>query len=72
MIDKKENKTNNIIKILQDRLHYVEQMANGQIKVNGVDFWCTTEKFWDAKAKVKGRGLKNFIEYLEAKKEKER
>ena len=67
MNENKANKTESIIKILQDRLHYVDIKANGHIRVNDVDFWCTTEKFYDAKADIKGKGLKSFIEYLENK-----
>ena len=44
--------------------HYVDTFDNGQIKVAGVDFWCTSEKWYDAKKKKKGVGLKNFKDYL--------
>jgi len=65
MKDKKNQKTEDIVNILEERLHYVERFANGQIKVNGWDFWCTTEKFWNGKLGVKGQGLRNFIKALE-------
>ena len=65
MRDRKEKKTADIIKKLEDRNHYVEQFKNGQIKVNGWDFWCTSEKFWNGQKGIKGQGLHNFLKHIE-------
>ena len=53
------------ITVLEERLHLVEEKANGHLRVNNVDFWATTGKWYDAKTKARGLGLKSFIEYLE-------
>ena len=65
MNEKKEQKTLNIIKMLLEEGHYVDVFENGQIKVAGVDFWCTSEKWYDSKQKIKGVGLLKFKKYLE-------
>jgi hypothetical protein len=65
MNEKKEQKTLNIIKMLLEEGHYVDVFENGQIKVAGVDFWCTSEKWYDSKRKIKGVGLLKFKKYLE-------
>lgn len=64
LTDKKEQKTLNIIQMLLEEGHYVDTFDNGQIKVAGVDFWCTSEKWYDSKRKRKGQGLLNFKNYL--------
>ena len=66
MIDKKEAKTKRAIELLEKRNHLVEQYANGHIKVNGWEFWCTSEKFYHSKTNTRGQGFKNFIEALES------
>ena len=61
----KEQKAKDIIKILQDRMHYVTIHPNGHIKVAGWDFWCTSEKFYHGKTGIKGQGLRKFIKHIE-------
>ena len=65
MNKKKEDKVDRIVKMLWERLHYAEIKENGHIRVSGLDFWCTSEKWFDPIKKVKGVGLRKFIEYLE-------
>ena len=65
MNENKENKTTKAISILEGRLHLVEEKANGHIRVNGCDFWCTTEKYYNPKTEEKGNGLRNFIAMIE-------
>lgn len=66
MNENKQQKADFIIKKLEGLNHYVEVKANGHIRVTGVDFWCTTEKWWDSEFGQKGKGLKSFIEYLDS------
>lgn len=61
----KQKKTEDIIKILQNRNHYVQVYDNGHIKVLDINFWCTSEKWHDPKRKIKGLGLSSFIKYIE-------
>ncbi len=51
----KEMNKNNIMFIKKSKNHY---------KCKGVDYWPTTRTFYDSKNKYKGKGLKNFIEYI--------
>ena len=53
------------ITILEGRYHLVDERANGHLKVNGMDFWATTGKWYDASTGKKGLGLRSFIEHLE-------
>lgn len=64
MNEKKEAKTRKIIEMLRKDGHYVEEFTHGQIRVAGVDFWCTSEVYYHAKERVKGKGFKNFNEYI--------
>lgn len=64
MDSRKEEKTQKIIEMLLTEGHYVDVFDNGQIKIAGVDFWCTSEKWYDSKRKRKGQGLLNFKNYL--------
>lgn len=61
---KKQDKIDKIIKMLFDKGFYVEEYANGHIKVLEVNFWCTTEKWYDSKKNVKGIGMRTFLEHL--------
>lgn len=65
MEESKELKIKKSIEMLENRLHLVEVKANGHIRVNGCDFWCTTEKFYNPKTGEKGNGLRNFIQMIE-------
>lgn len=65
MKDSNEIKTARCIEMLESRLHLVEIKANGHIRVNGNDFWCTTEKYYNPKTGEKGSGLRNFIQMIE-------
>ena len=40
------------------------ELPNGQLQVNGINFWATSEKFHDPKSNYKGDGLRSFISYL--------
>jgi len=61
----KQTKTDDAIALLKGRLHLVEVKKNGHIRVNGCDFWCTSEKFYNPKTDQRGTGLRNFIKMIE-------
>ena len=42
---------------------YVE-LKNGQLQVDKINFWATTEKWYDPIRNVKGVGLNSFIKHL--------
>ena len=63
----KEDKVIKAVGMLTSRLHLVEQKANGHIRVNNCDFWCTTEKYYNPATGEKGTGFRNFIEMIERK-----
>lgn len=65
MNENKLNKTQQAIEVLKTRFHLVEEKANGHIRVNNCDFWCTTEKYYNPKTNEKGTGLRNFIAMIE-------
>lgn len=44
-------------------IYYIE-MDNGQLQVDGVNYWCTSEKFYNPKTGVKGVGFNAFIKHL--------
>ena len=67
MTNGKQELTDQAVAVLRDRLHLVEVKANGHIRVNGCDFWCTTGKWYNPKNGDKGDGgLRSFILMLEA------
>ena len=50
----------------ENNILYVEY-ANGQLQVDGINYWATSEKWFDAGDNVKGKGLNSFIKYLKSK-----
>ena len=44
-------------------IFYIE-LANGQLQVDTVNLWVTTEKFYDTKNGAKGQGINSFVKYL--------
>lgn len=61
---KNEGKLEKIKEFLDKKgLFYIE-MANGQLQIDGINFWATTEKFYDPKTGFKGQGINAFMKYL--------
>jgi hypothetical protein len=67
MLEKNEEITNNTIKILESRGYIVRKHNNGHIKIDDVNFWCTTEKIWDESNGYRGKGINNLLKYLKDK-----
>lgn len=57
---------NKSILMLNDGGFSVETLNKGisHYRVNGVNFWATTGKFYDSKTGKKGRGVFNLIKYI--------
>lgn len=64
MNEKSLKKVNFAKDILNEKGIIFRELANGQLKVDTVNFWATTEKWHDSKANVKGQGINSFIKYL--------
>lgn len=67
MKDNKQKLVDDAKQMLKDRLHLVEEKANGHLRVNGCDFWATSGKWYDPHTNEKGEGLRSFIQHIEAK-----
>jgi hypothetical protein len=49
---------------LKENGFYFTEFANGQLQIDGINFWATKEKYYNTKTGEKGHGLNNFISYL--------
>lgn len=47
---------------------FFRELNNGQLQVDGINFWATTEKWYDPKDNEKGIGMNSFLNYLKDKK----
>lgn len=58
-----------------DRINYVKQSLdkhgivyqermNGHLVLDGMNFWATTEKWYDPFANIKGKGINSFLSHL--------
>lgn len=45
-----------------------DELANGQFKVDTVNYWATTQKWYDPKTGTKGQGINSFFVYLKEQK----
>lgn len=61
---KNQNKLNHAKKILTDRGIVFIELNNGQLQVDKVNFWATTEKWYDPIRNIKGVGINSFINHL--------
>lgn len=43
------------------------ELPNGQLQVDGINFWATKEKWYDPRNDVRGVGMNSFIKYLSDK-----
>ena len=64
MIEKNESKLKKAKDFLDKKDIFYTEMANGQIQVDSVNLWVTTEKFYDTKTGFKGNGINAFVKYL--------
>lgn len=50
--------------ILDKRNVIYRELKNGQLQIDTVNFWATTEKWYDTKSGVKGQGINSLLKYL--------
>jgi len=62
--DKNVSKLDKVKDILDKRDIIYDEYANGQLQVDGVNFWCTSQKWYDPKNGEKGVGMNSFIKYI--------
>ena len=62
--EKNSEKLNKVKGILDQRGIIYDEYANGQLQVDGVNYWCTSQKWYDPKNGDKGVGINSFIKYI--------
>lgn len=62
--DKNVSKVDKVKDILDKRDIIYNECANGQLQVDGVNYWCTSQKWYDPKSGEKGVGINSFIKYI--------
>lgn len=63
--DKKQSILNNTKQIFESKGIVYEEKANGHLKIDYVDYWATTSKWYDPVKEVRGVGLNSFLNHLE-------
>lgn len=53
--------------ILEKEGFYYLEFKNGQLQVDKVNYWATTEKWYDVVTNKKGVGINSFIRHLKEK-----
>lgn len=64
MNEKSLIKVNFAKSVLNDKGIIFRELVNGQLKIDTVNFWATTEKWHDTKSGTKGQGINSFIRFL--------
>lgn len=68
MVDPKKNdKVDQVRKFLDNQGLFYQELNNGQFKIDRVNLWATTEKWYDEVKHVKGQGINSFLKYVKAK-----
>lgn len=67
MNDKSILKVNKVKKFLYQKGIFYTELTNGQLQIDGINLWATSEKYYDPKTGIKGKGINSFIEYLKNK-----
>lgn len=60
----KITKVENAKKTLSEKGITFDELQNGHLKVDGINFWATSGKWYDAFNGEKGNGINSFIKYL--------
>lgn len=68
MSEKNQKKVEMAKSFLEKQNIFFTELNNGQLQVDGVNFWATTEKWYDPKTSERGKGMNTFIKYLRSKK----
>ncbi len=64
MKDKKQAKLDLAKMALKEQGIYFIELANGQLQVDGINFWATKGKWYNPKTGEKGEGLHSFISHI--------
>lgn len=64
MKEKNIQKVEQAKQIFHDREIIFRELANGQLQVDSVNFWATSDKWYDSKSGTKGVGINSFIKFL--------
>ena len=67
MTPKNEEKLRKVKNLLDDKGIFYNTFANGQLQVDNVNLWVTSEKFYDTKTGYIGNGINSFLQYLKNK-----
>lgn len=64
MKDKNEMKLRAVKDMLDKRGVFYLELANGQLQIDTVNLWVTTEKYYNTKTGEKGQGINACMKYL--------
>jgi hypothetical protein len=64
MNEKGKNKTKIFKDIFNNEGIKFIEYPNGQLKVDKVNFWCTTEKWYDEKLRIGNVGINSFLKHI--------
>lgn len=64
MNDKNKTKLESIKTFLNQQGIFYTEYPNGQLKVDGINLWATSEKWFDEKTGDKGVGVNSFITHF--------
>lgn len=62
-----ENKLESVKNFLKGNGLFISEFPNGQLQVDKVNLWVTSEKWHDPLKNIKGVGVNSFIEYVTTK-----
>ena len=60
------NKTLRAKSIIEQSGYIVKEFPNGQLQVDTVNFWATSEKWYDTARNIKGQGIISYLTYLDS------
>ena len=64
MNGKNELKLLNVKKEFDKRNIIYNELKNGQLQIDGINYWSTSGKFYNPKNGFKGNGMNSFLKYL--------
>ena len=64
MNTKTQNKVDQVKSFLDKQGVFYLELNNGQLQVDGVNLWSTTQKWHDPKTNQKGEGVNSFLSYI--------
>lgn len=64
---KNQAKVDKMKEVLNNKGIIFEEKANGQLNIDKISFWATTDKWYDPATGNKGLGINSLLMYIEAK-----